>query len=194
MGMLYKRGEIFWIKYYLGGKPIRESTMTTKQKKAEQFLKDREGRAAMGAPALPHVERVRVEELLTDLTQHYETTGRRTLREVETRLTPLLQFFTGRRANAIGGTVLTAYIQHRQAAGLANGTINRELSVLGTAYRLGEEHGRCFAVPSFICSKRPVPGKGFLRSGISSACGSICPRICKLPSRSCGYMAGGAAK
>jgi hypothetical protein len=48
MGMLYKRGEIFWIKYYSGGKPIRESTDTKKQKEAEQFLKDREGRVVIG--------------------------------------------------------------------------------------------------------------------------------------------------
>jgi hypothetical protein len=27
MGMIYKRGEIFWIKYYSGGKPIRESVV-----------------------------------------------------------------------------------------------------------------------------------------------------------------------
>jgi hypothetical protein len=46
MGMLYKRGEVFWIKYYSGGKPIRESTSTTKHKEAERFLKDREGRVA----------------------------------------------------------------------------------------------------------------------------------------------------
>src|SRR3954463_3824854 len=112
MGMIYKRGEVFWIKYYSGGRPIREST-------------DREGRVTMGAPILPKVQRVLVGELLADLKAHYETTGQRTLREAETRLTPLIQFFTGRRAAAISGDVLTAYIQHRQAAGLANGTINR---------------------------------------------------------------------
>jgi hypothetical protein len=41
--MIYKRGEVFWIKYYSGGKPIRESAGTTKQKQAERFLKDRVG-------------------------------------------------------------------------------------------------------------------------------------------------------
>ena len=51
--MIYKRGKVFWIKYYCGGKPIRESTGTAKQKQAERFLKDREGRVAIGAPALP---------------------------------------------------------------------------------------------------------------------------------------------
>ena len=45
MGMIYKRGEVFWIKYYSGGKPIRESAGTAKQKEAERFLKDR-GRCA----------------------------------------------------------------------------------------------------------------------------------------------------
>lgn len=43
MGMLYKRGKVFWIKYYSAGRPIRESTGTTKQKEAERFSKDREG-------------------------------------------------------------------------------------------------------------------------------------------------------
>jgi integrase len=32
MGMLYKRGKVFWIKYYCAGRAIRESTGTTKQR------------------------------------------------------------------------------------------------------------------------------------------------------------------
>ena len=47
MGMLYRRGSVFWIKYYSGGRPIRESTGTSKQKEAERFLRDREGQVAM---------------------------------------------------------------------------------------------------------------------------------------------------
>ena len=181
MGMLYKRGEVFWIKYYTGGNPIRESTGTGKQKLAERFLKDREGRAAMGAPALPHVERVRAEELLTDLKAQYQTTGQRGLRETETRFIPLRAFFTGRRTAAISGTILTDYIQHRQAMGLSNGTINRELSVLGTAYKLAWSMGRFCAVPSFTCSKRRGLGKGSLRNTSSSGSASTCRRISKSP-------------
>jgi len=37
MGMIYKRGEVFWIKYYSGGKPIRESTGTSKQSRRNGF-------------------------------------------------------------------------------------------------------------------------------------------------------------
>ncbi len=61
--MFYKRGEVFWIKYYSSGRPIRESTGTTKQKEAERFLKDREGRVAMGAPILPKVQRTTVGDI-----------------------------------------------------------------------------------------------------------------------------------
>ena len=103
MDMIYRRGDIFWIKYYSGGKPIRESAGTSKQKQAERFLKDREGRVAMGAPVLPQVQKTMVNELLADLKAHYETTGQRAMREAETRLTPLTQFFANRRANAISG-------------------------------------------------------------------------------------------
>jgi hypothetical protein len=57
----------------------------------------------MGAPILPKVQRTTVTTLLADLKAHYETTGQRTLREAETRLTPLTRFFTSRRANAMSG-------------------------------------------------------------------------------------------
>ena len=133
MGMIYKRSAVFWIKYTSGGKPIRESSQSSKESDAKRLLRDREGRVEVGAPILPKVQRTTIDILLTDLKAHYETTGQRTLREAETRLTPLIRFFTGRRAGAISGDLLTSYIQHRQSSGLSNGTINRELSVLGTA-------------------------------------------------------------
>ena len=40
IGALYKRGDMWWIKYYINGVPKRESAETSKQKEAEQLLKD----------------------------------------------------------------------------------------------------------------------------------------------------------
>ncbi len=37
MGMIYRRGEVFWIKYYSGGRPIRESARTTIQDAARKM-------------------------------------------------------------------------------------------------------------------------------------------------------------
>jgi hypothetical protein len=82
MGQLYQRGHIWWIKYYVNGRPVRESTGLDKEKAAARILKDREGRVATGQPFLPRADRVRYEEAVKDLRQHYETTGERNLEEV----------------------------------------------------------------------------------------------------------------
>lgn len=71
----------------------------------------------------------------------------------------------GGGANAISGDVLTSYVQHRQVAGLANGTINRELSVLGKAFKLGLEHGKVLRRPVIHLLKEARPrhrGTGIL--------------------------------
>ena len=161
MVMLYKRGHVFWIKYYVNGRPVRESAGTDRETQARKLLKDREGRVEAGLLLLPRVARVRVEELLTDLRAHYETTGQRNLREADTRLIPLRSYFSGRLASAVTGALITEYVQRRQAATVANGTINRELSVLGTAFRLGEEHGKVARVPILHLLKEATPRQGF---------------------------------
>ena len=161
MGMIYKRGEVFWIKYYSGGKPIRESTGTAKQKQAERFLKDREGRVAIGAPALPRLERIRFAEIADALMKHYQVTGDRQLRDVQVKLKPVRACFDHQRLVAIDQASLTTYIATRQAAGLSNGTINRELALLGKALRLAEERGQMLRVPRIHLLQESAPRSGF---------------------------------
>jgi hypothetical protein len=43
MGMIYKRGNTFWIKYYRNGKPFYESSGSDKETDAKKLLKSREG-------------------------------------------------------------------------------------------------------------------------------------------------------
>ncbi len=130
MGSLYRRGTTWWIKYYLNGRPVRESTGTSKEKQAERVLKEREGRVALGQPILPRADRIRYDEAAKDLREHYTTTGRRNLREAEGRLKPLDGFFAGRRLAAIGPTEITKYVLARQEESVSNATINRELAAL----------------------------------------------------------------
>lgn len=39
MGAIYKRGTVWWIKYYRNGIPMRESTGTDKEQLAKTLLK-----------------------------------------------------------------------------------------------------------------------------------------------------------
>jgi hypothetical protein len=48
MGSLFKRGNLWWVKYYQNGRPIRESTGSQRETEAKRFLKLREGQVAQG--------------------------------------------------------------------------------------------------------------------------------------------------
>ena len=54
MGMIYRRGNVWWIKYYRNGKYYRESSNSKVKKVAEGLLKRREGEAAIGR--IPRVD------------------------------------------------------------------------------------------------------------------------------------------
>jgi hypothetical protein len=43
MGMIYIRGNVYWIKYYKNGEPHRESSGSTKKMVAKKLLDRREG-------------------------------------------------------------------------------------------------------------------------------------------------------
>jgi hypothetical protein len=103
MGSLYRpklksgaEGRILWCKYYVNGRPVRESTKCDREQDARRFLKLREGAVANGAPVSPRADRVLSDELAADLLEFYRTTGRwKNLDDVEDRLTHLGRFFTG---------------------------------------------------------------------------------------------------
>lgn len=168
MGSLYRRkqpngtlGKVWWCKYYVNGRPIRESTGTDKEGEANRFLKAREGRVATGQPLLPRADRVCYEELARDLLQHYEATGQRNLKEAATRLNPLDKFFRGYRIVNITPTEIAKYVIWRKEQNLSNSTINRELAVLTRMFKLGYERGKVLRLPVIHKLKEAPPRQGF---------------------------------
>jgi Phage integrase family len=168
MGYLYrpklKSGElsrIWWAKYYVDGRPVRESTGTEKETEAKRFMKAREGRVATGHPILPRVDRIRYEEVAQDLRRHYQTTGCRNVKEAEKRLKHLDLFFAGRRVARIGQADATDYVVKRQGEDASNGTINRELAVLLRMLRLAYEGGKVLRLPVIRKLKEASPRVGF---------------------------------
>lgn len=158
---LYKRGTIFWIKYYVNGRPVRESTGATKRADAKRIRDTKVGRAAAGEPLLPRVDRITWDEAAKDLKTFYSTTGSRGLDEAECRFNHLDQFFAGRRLVAIGGALVSDYVQLRQAAGAANGTINREVGVLKRALRLAYSRNKITRLPVIENLKEAAAREGF---------------------------------
>ena len=163
MGSLYQRkgSPFYWMKFYDQGRPVRESTGRTKEKEAQQVLKKREGRVAEGLPHLPRADRVRYDEAAADLRAHYTTTGSRDLDEANYKLAHLDRFFAQRRLAAIGPADLTRYVAARQAEEVSNGTINRELAVLGRMLRLAYENNKFARLPLIRKLKEAPARQGF---------------------------------
>ena len=63
MGMIYKRGNVWWIKYYRNGKDFRESSKSTKKMVAKKLLDRREGEIAIGKIPGIQFEKIRFDEL-----------------------------------------------------------------------------------------------------------------------------------
>jgi integrase len=139
MGSIFKRGNMFWIKYYRAGKPYRESTHSEKETDAKRLLKLREGQVAENRFPGLRVEKIRYEELEQDLLNDYQVNGKRSIGRLERSLKHLRGFFEGARAIDISTDRIRAYILQRQEEEAENGTINRELAALKRMYSLASQ-------------------------------------------------------
>ena len=149
MGMIYRRkkrdpttGTLaeqgpYWMKYYVDGRPIQESTRTSDKDRAKRILKIKEGEIAAGLYRGPNIDRTRYEDLAELVRQDYELNKRKTGRRVSEYQHHLAPYFRKLRVSAITTERIKAYIVKRQGEGAANGTINRETGFLKRMFRMG---------------------------------------------------------
>ena len=144
MGMTYRRGAVWWVKYYRNGRPIRESSHSSKESDAINLLKLREGDIAHGLPVNPKLNRIRFDEAADDLKTEYAVNGRRSADELERRIRlHLLPYFSGRRLASVTTADVNTFVLKRQKDVMvlgegdereerrySNGEINRELTTL----------------------------------------------------------------
>ena len=139
MGMIYKRGNVWWIKYYRNGKPYRESSGSTKKMVAKKFLDRREGDIAQGKTPGIQFEKVTFDELADGFLADYRINQKKSLVRAERSVNHLKAVFDGVRATEITTPIISQYIEERLDEGAANATINRELSALKRMLNLGAE-------------------------------------------------------
>ncbi len=140
MGHIYKRGNMYWIKYYRFGKPYRESTKSKKEADAKRLLKKREGEISDGKLPGVYFDKVRFDELAEDHLNDLQINNKKTVRRTESSLKHLRKVFEPVRVVDITTDRIRKYIKKRIEEGAANATINRELSALKRMLKLGFEH------------------------------------------------------
>ena len=138
MGMIYKRGNIWWIKYYKNGKSFRESSKSSKKMVAKRLLDRREGNIAQGKAPGIHFEKVSFDELAENFLRDYRINQKKSLKRAERSVVKLTEFFEKYRAIEITTVSINEYIEIRLSEKASNATINRELSALKRLLNLGK--------------------------------------------------------
>jgi integrase len=139
MGTIYRRKNVFWIKYYRNGKPYFESTRSKKKVVAKRLLQKREGEISKGELPGIRFDRVRFDELAEDFLTDYRINAKRTLNKATCSVKNLKKVFGGMRVTEITTAKIKEYIDKRMTGGLSNGSINRELAALKRIFHLAAQ-------------------------------------------------------
>jgi len=161
-GSVYRRGGTYWLKYYVGGKPVYESAKTSDRKEARDQLKVKQGQLAEGRYVGPAADRTTWNNLAALVLEDYRINAKKTLRDAKHRIEKYLTpFFDGKRAKLISAADLQAFIAGRQAAGASNSEINRELTVVRRAFNLGMQAELVVRKPAIRMLREPPARQGF---------------------------------
>jgi integrase len=153
---------IWWIKYQVGGRPQCLSSRSYKKRVAEDLLKAREGEVVRGLPSTAQVGKATFVEAADDLLNEYRTNGRRSLDTVRGRIdNHLTPYFGARRMTTIGTADVRAFVARRQAEGAANGSINRDLTVLKHMFTLAVQGSKLMMRPYIPMLKENNVRMGF---------------------------------
>jgi integrase len=163
LGSVYQRGATWWIKFYVNGKPIRQSSESERQADAVRLLKRRLEELA-GGRFVPNADKVTFADLWTMLEDDYAMHGR-PLRRLKVAHTHLKASFGPDLARSITGDRLTRYAHTRQEEGAALATIQQELALLRRAFNLAIRSGRLMHRPAFPTLRVSNARQGFFEPG-----------------------------
>ncbi len=168
-GSIYrpKGSNIYHVKFYKNGRPIRETTGSPEISEAKKVLRQRLAEVRTDTFVPMKTKKIRVSELADDLVLEYKNQRRKSLRDLESRWKiHLAPVFGDLRAVNVTSSLVAKYVNTRQEEGAENATINRELAALKRLFSLGRQSTppKVRDVPYIPMLAENDPRNGFLES------------------------------
>jgi len=162
-GTLYQRGNIWWVKIRVDGRPVYESSKSSKKSDAIKLRDKLLARKARGELSGSSAEKALITELLDDvLKSDIKSTTRYVWQKViEKNIRP---FFGNLKAQRLSTDLMDKYREKRKGQGRSDATVNRELSILRTAFHNARKRTppKVLIVPYFPMVAETNIRKGFL--------------------------------
>lgn len=135
-GGLIRRGDVWYARFFVRGREVRESLHTADRAQAEKRAAALRKRRERGTYADPSQRRIKVNELLDDLLLQLELRGRASLPKARSHLKAVREELGDRGAAELDTASVERVQRDWLKAGAAPATVNRRLELLRQAYRL----------------------------------------------------------
>lgn len=162
-GTLYQRGNIWWVKIRVDGRPVYESSKSTKKSDAIKLRDQLLARKARGEISGSSSDKAVIGELLDDVLRSDIKPSTRYVwqKVIEKNIRP---FFGKLKAQRLTTDLMDKYREKRIGQGRSDATVNRELSVLRTAFHNARKRTppKVLVVPYFPIVAETNIRKGFM--------------------------------
>ena len=147
VGMIFRRGPIWWIQYHWRGRRYRETSRSRVRRDAVTLLRLRMADMGKGQLRGADLEKTMFEDLVQMVRTDYAVNQRRSTKRLNTSLRALTVAFEHARACDLTLDRLNRYVSDRMTAGIAPATVKLELTHLHKAFRLAERAGKAICPP-----------------------------------------------
>jgi integrase len=144
---VYKRGDVYWIKFYYRGKAYRASAKTARVTEAKKLLSKYLGEVASRTFKGFRDDTTSMQELFDDFQEDCRRRNLRGINRIVSHMKPLQAWFGAMSAEQVTERTIDRYIKHRLQAGRSTTTVNRELQYLGQAMRRAKNKKLIAEVP-----------------------------------------------
>jgi len=160
---VYKRGKIWWYKFFWNGEPIRESSKQSNKRNAEQIEAAHKTSLAKGEVGIrerkpvPSLENFMERDFLP-FVRTTKAAKPNTVRFYENSVANLKRYskLVGLPLDQITAENIAGFVAHRQVAKVQVSTLNRDLATVRRVFHLAQEWGK---VTTILPRVRLLPGE-----------------------------------